>query len=125
MQVMKIKEEMKVHGAANEENTEMAKISHGSKMPSEDELSDLASLYKIFGDVTRLRILYSLANGERCVCDIAQSLDMSVSAISHQLRSLRQSNLVKKRRDGKTAYYSLADDHIHTIILMGLEHINE
>lgn len=125
MQVMKIKEEMTTHETANEENTEMAKISHGAEMPSEDELSDLASLYKIFGDVTRLRILYSLANGERCVCDIAQSLDMSVSAISHQLRSLGQSNLVKKRRDGKTAYYSLADDHIHTIILMGLEHINE
>ncbi len=97
----------------------------GLEMPGEDELSELASLYKIFGDVTRLRILYSLAKGERCVCDIAQSLNMSVSAISHQLRSLKQSNLVKKRKDGKTAYYSLADDHIYTIILMGIEHINE
>lgn len=94
-------------------------------MPSEDELFDLAELFKVFGDTTRIRILYVLFESEMCVCDIAAILDMSQSAISHQLRIIKQAKLVKNRRDGKTIYYSLADDHVKTIIGMAKEHLEE
>ncbi|MBQ8495520.1 MAG: helix-turn-helix transcriptional regulator [Clostridia bacterium] len=94
-------------------------------MPDEDTLYDLAELYKMFGDSTRIKILYALVDTELCVCDIAQVLTMSVSAISHQLRVLKQARLVKYRREGKTVFYSLADDHVHEILALGLEHINE
>lgn len=94
-------------------------------MPDTEVLYDLAELYKIFGDSTRIRILYVLFEAEMCVCDIAQVLDMTVSAISHQLRVLKGANLVKYRREGKTVFYSLADDHVRLIINQGLEHINE
>ena len=90
-----------------------------------DDLYQLADLFKVFGDPTRLRILYTLSDGELCVCDIADSLSMTQSAISHQLRILKQSALVKFRRDGKTIYYSLADDHVATIMAQGLEHVCE
>lgn len=94
-------------------------------MPDEDELYDLAELYKVFADSTRIKILYVLFESEMCVCDIAQLLEMSQSAISHQLRVLKQSKLVKFRRDGKTIFYSLADEHVRTIMDQGIEHIEE
>lgn len=102
------------------------RIAHaGEFLPTEDELFSLAELFKIFGDSTRVRILYVLLETELCVCDIAQMLGMTVSAISHQLRLLKQSRLVKFRRAGKTVYYSLADDHIHSILGAGMDHIRE
>ena len=94
-------------------------------MPDEDLLYDLAELYKVFGDSTRIKILYVLFEAEMCVCDIAQLLTMTQSAISHQLRVLKQSKLVDYRKDGKTVFYSLADDHVKTIIGQGLDHISE
>lgn len=94
-------------------------------MPDEEILYDLAELFKIFGDSTRIKILYVLFESEMCVCDIAQLLGMTQSAISHQLRALKQSKLVKYRRDGKQVYYSLADGHVRTILGQGMEHISE
>ncbi len=94
-------------------------------MPDIDILYDLAELYRIFADSTRIRILYVLFEKEVCVCDIASILDMTVSAVSHQLRVLRSAHLVRFRREGKTCYYSLADDHVKTIIGQGIEHITE
>ena len=94
-------------------------------MPDEEILYDLAELFKIFGDSTRIKILYVLFESEMCVCDIAQLLNMNQSAISHQLRVLKQSKLVKYRRDGKTVFYSLADGHVRTILGQGMEHVAE
>ena len=94
-------------------------------LPAEDELYDLAELFGIFGDTTRIRILYVLFESEVCVCDIAEILGMTLSAISHQLRILKGARLVKFRREGKTVYYSLADEHVKTILGMGMEHIKE
>lgn len=94
-------------------------------MPAEETLFDLAELFKIFGDSTRIKILYVLFESEMCVCDIAQLLGMTQSAISHQLRSLKQSRLVKARREGKTVFYSLADGHVRTILDQGMEHVAE
>ena len=94
-------------------------------MPDDEMLYDLAELFRIFGDSTRIKILYVLFEAEMCVCDIAELLRMTQSAISHQLRVLKQSKLVKFRREGKTIYYSLADDHVRTIIGMGMEHLCE
>ena len=95
------------------------------KMPPEEELQDVAELFKVFGDGTRLKIMYVLLCSEMCVYDIAAVLKMSQSAISHQLRVLKQMDLVKNRRDGKTIFYSLADDHVVTILSQGLDHIEE
>ena len=95
------------------------------QMPDEDQLCDLADLFKVFGDSTRIRILYVLFESELCVCDIAQLLNMNQSAISHQLRILKQNQLVKSRREGKSIFYSLADGHVRTIINQGMEHILE
>ena len=95
------------------------------EMPDEERLYDLAELFKVFGDTTRIRILYALFESELCVCDIAELLNMSQSAISHQLRVLKQARLVRNRREGKTVYYFLADDHVRTIIGQGMEHIDE
>ena len=95
------------------------------KMPDETELYDLSELFKVFGDSTRIRILFVLFEAEVCVCDLAEALNMTQSAISHQLKILKQNKLVKSRRDGKSVFYSLADDHVRTIISMGLEHIEE
>lgn len=95
------------------------------RMPDEEVLVDLAELYKVFGDSTRIKILYVLFEAEMCVCDIAQLLGMSISAISHQLRVLKQSHLVRFRRDGKTVFYSLADDHVRSILGQGMDHLCE
>ena len=95
------------------------------EMPSEDALYDLTELFRIFGDSTRIRILYVLFESEMCVRDIAQLLGMTQSAISHQLRALKNARLVKARRDGKTVFYSLSDDHVKTIIDQGIEHVSE
>lgn len=94
-------------------------------MPEETELYDLAELFKVFGDSTRIRILFVLFEAEVCVCDLAAVLNMTQSAISHQLRILKQNKLVKSRREGKSIFYSLADDHVRTIIDQGREHIEE
>ncbi|MBR7082059.1 MAG: winged helix-turn-helix transcriptional regulator [Oscillospiraceae bacterium] len=94
-------------------------------MPDESKLFDLAELFKTFGDSTRIKILYVLLEEEMCVCDIAQVLGMTTSAISHQLKQLKQAKLVKFRRDGKTVFYSLDDDHVRSIIDQGTEHISE
>lgn len=90
-----------------------------------ETLQALAELFKVFGDPTRIRILYALLQNELCVQEIADRLSMTQSAISHQLRILKQMALVKFRRDGKTIYYSLADDHVATIMAQGLEHVLE
>ena len=95
------------------------------KMPEETELYDLAELFKVFGDSTRMRILFVLFEAEVCVCDLAEALNMTQSAISHQLRILKQNKLVKSRREGKSVFYSLADDHVRTIVDQGREHIEE
>ena len=94
-------------------------------MPDEEELNDLADLFKVFGDYTRIRILFVLFEAEVCVCDLAQALNMTQSAISHQLKILKQNRLVKSRREGKSIFYSLADEHVRTIIGKGREHIEE
>lgn len=95
------------------------------KMPPEEEMQDLAEFFKVFGDATRLKILNVLLCSEMCVYDIAAVLGMSQSAISHQLRVLKQMDLVKNRREGKTIFYALADNHISTILSQGLDHIEE
>lgn len=94
-------------------------------MPSEDRIVDLASFYKVFGDVTRIKILYALLQSESCVCGLAEAVGMTQSAVSHQLRTLKQMKLVTNRREGKTIYYSLADAHIQSILSQGMEHITE
>lgn len=93
--------------------------------PGDEILYDLAELFKVFGDTTRIKILYALFEAELCVCDIAQLLGMTQSAISHQLRVLKQSRLVKFRREGKSIIYSLADAHVRTMLGQGMEHISE
>ena len=93
--------------------------------PNAELLDDLAELYKIFGDSTRIKILYTIFTEERGVGDIARLLGMTMSAISHQLRILKQARLVKPRREGKMVYYALADDHVRTIFAQGLDHILE
>ena len=93
--------------------------------PNAELLDDLAELYKIFGDSTRIKILYTLFTEERGVGDIARLLGMAMSAISHQLRILKHARLVKPRREGKMVYYALADDHVRTIFAQGLDHILE
>lgn len=94
-------------------------------MPSEEALYDLAELFKVFGDSTRIRILYVLFEAEVCVCDLAEALSMTQSAISHQLKILKQNKLVKARREGKSIFYSLADNHVRAIIAQGMEHVEE
>ena len=101
----------------------LEKIEH--QLPPDEKLYDLADFFKIFSDSTRIKILFALLKSELCVCDIAQVLNMSQSATSHQLRTLKQMDLVRNRRDGKTVFYSLADGHITTILSQGMEHIEE
>ena len=96
-----------------------------AEMPDEIEIYNLAELFKVFGDSTRIRILYVLFEAEVCVCDLASALNMNQSAISHQLKILKQNKLVKARREGKSVFYSLADDHVRMIIAKGQEHIEE
>ncbi len=94
-------------------------------LPEDGMLSRLAELFKVFGDGTRIRILYVLLEAEVCVCDLAKLLGMTQSAVSHQLRLLKQARLIKARREGKTVFYSLADDHVATLIKQGMEHVCE
>lgn len=113
------------------EDIEVCDCVHTHKNIKKRAISDdntlyaLADLFKVFGDPTRIRILYALSAQELCVCDIASVLDMTQSAISHQLRILKQMKLVKFRREGKTVYYSLADSHVETILNQGLDHVLE
>lgn len=95
------------------------------QIPEEETVKELAGFFKVFGDPTRIKILCVLFQSEMCVCDLAEVLGMTQSAISHQLRLLKQVKLVKNRREGKTVFYSLADDHIQTILNQGMEHISE
>lgn len=101
------------------------KVRHLVQNISETELCDLAELFKIFGDSTRIRILYDLFEQERNVTELCEDLEMNQSAVSHQLKILRTSKLIRARREGKTVIYSLADEHVKTIIAMGKEHIEE
>ena len=96
-----------------------------AKLPEENKMQDLAELFKVFGDTTRIRILFVLFESEMCVCDMAETLNMTQSAISHQLRLLKSSGLIRARRQGKSVFYSLADDHVSTIMKQGWEHILE
>lgn len=108
----------------NEIHEDLLKIVNYT-MPEETELYDLAELFKVFGDSTRIRILFVLFEAEVCVCDLAKVLNMTQSAISHQLRILKANKLVNSRREGKSVFYSLADGHVRTIIAQGREHIEE
>jgi len=107
-----------------ENHSDLLKIIN-EKMPEEEKIFDLSELFKILGDSTRMRILFVLFESEACTCDLAEVLKMTSSAISHQLKSLQRAKLVKSRRDGRTVYYSLADEHVRTIISQGMEHIEE
>ena len=100
-------------------------FSLSDQVPTEEELYDLAELFKVFGESTRIKILYVLVESDMSVGDIAQAHNMTQSSISHQLRVLKQSRLVRFRREGKNIVYSLADDHVHTIMSQGLEHLEE
>ena len=114
-------EEKTTYMTINEETAEEIE----NKMPEESELYDLADLFKVFGDSTRIKILYVLFENEMCVDDIASILNMTQSAISHQLRILKQNRLVKFRKEGKTVLYTLADEHVFTILSQGIEHVEE
>lgn len=113
-----------VHSECCGRNIEKVKLFE-SKMISEEEAYYVSELFKAMSDQTRLRILFSLLPGEMCVCDITELVGVTQSAVSHQLRVLKQAGLVRYRRDGKTMYYSIADDHVSTMLAMGLEHIAE
>ena len=101
----------------------LQKVRHD--LPTDELLCDLSDLFKIFGDTTRIKILYSLFESEMCVCAIAELLSMTQSAISHQLKTLKDANLVGNRREGKTIYYFLSDDHVRAIVAQGFEHLIE
>ncbi len=96
-----------------------------SQLPEDEILYDLAELFKVFGDSTRIKILYALSERELCVCDISELIGVSQTAISHQLRVLKGAKLVKYRREGKNVFYSLDDDHVRSIINQGMEHVEE
>lgn len=96
-----------------------------NELPDDELIADLSDMFKIFGDQTRVKILMALESGELCVCDIAAVMDMSQSAISHQLRVLKQSNIVKTRREGKVVYYSISDDHVKEIFDIAIVHVQE
>ena len=103
-----------------EEKTELDET-----MPDEEILYDLADLFKVFSDTTRIKILYALMPGERCVSEVAEAIGATQSAVSHQLRILKTARLVKFQRDGKNVLYSLADDHVYTVLTQGMNHICE
>ncbi len=96
-----------------------------SRLPAEEHLYDLAEVFRVFGDTTRIRILYVLFERELCVCDIAKLLGMTQSAVSHQLRILKDAKLVRFRREGKTVFYALDDDHVRSVLELGMEHVLE
>ncbi|MBQ9625396.1 MAG: winged helix-turn-helix transcriptional regulator [Clostridia bacterium] len=108
----------------SEPHNELLKIVN-EKMPGDEKLFDLSELFKVFGDSTRMKILFVLFEAEVCTCDLAEALKMTSSAVSHQLSVLKRSKLVKSRREGKSVFYSLADNHVRTIIAQGMEHIEE
>lgn len=119
-----------VFGVHDERRAEMnaassAEASSHEVMPDEELLYDLADLFKVFGDTTRIKILYALMTKEMCVADLAETIGATQSAVSHQLRNLKQSRLVRAKRDGKNVIYSLADDHVHTMLDQGMTHICE
>ena len=95
------------------------------KMPDEDPVYEVSELFKVFGDTTRIKILYALMTKDRCVADLAEEIGATQSAVSHQLRTLKQSRLVRAKRDGKNVIYSLSDDHVHTMLAQGMTHICE
>ena len=95
------------------------------KMPDEEAVYELSDFFKMLGDYTRMRILFAIEGDPICVCDIAELLGMTKSAVSHQLKILRQSGLIKYKKTGKNVFYSLADDHVRAIMEMGLEHVEE
>ena len=105
-------------------STQESPLANG-EMPSEEMLYDLADLFKVFADTTRIKILYALMGNDMCVADIAEAVDVTQSAVSHQLRSMKQAHLVKFRRDGKQVIYSLSDDHVYTMLSQGMTHICE
>ena len=96
-----------------------------SQLPEEERLYDLAEVFRVFGDTTRIRILYVLFEHELCVCDIARLLGMTQSAVSHQLRILKDAKLVRFRREGKTVFYTLDDEHVRSVLELGMEHVLE
>ena len=96
-----------------------------SIIPESGRLNELADLFKLFGDGTRIGILWALSESEMCVCDICALLQMKQPAVSHQLKNLKQARIVKNRRDGKVIYYSLNDDHIRKLLNLGMEHVRE
>lgn len=106
-------------------NHDMVLAQVRGELPADELLSDLADLFKLFGDTTRMKILFALAESELCVCAIAELLHMTQSAISHQLKTLKDANLVGNRRSGKTVFYFLSDDHVKTIVAQGFEHLIE
>ncbi len=108
-------------GVLNPESVAHAK----SKMPDEQTMSDLSDFFKNFGDSTRIKIVSALISGDLCVADIAEVLEMSVSAVSHQLRILRQAKILRSRRVGKQVYYSIDDNHVGILFSVGLEHVRE
>ncbi len=110
----------------NEESLNPAVVKNvASKMPDDEVLFDLAELFKVFGDSTRVRILSALSCNELCVNDLSVLLDMTQSAVSHQLKALRAAKLVRSRKDGKVVYYSLDDEHVNAIMAIGMQHVNE
>lgn len=109
----------------SEEKKMKRRIDHLISSVSEDELGELAELFKIFGDSTRIKILFALFSGEKNVTEICDTIDMNQSAVSHQLKILKTSKLIQSHREGKSIVYSLADEHVKTIIAMGKEHIEE
>lgn len=112
-------------GVHDESHAEANTASSHEVMPDEELLYDLADLFKVFGDTTRIKILYALMTREMCVADLAETIGATQSAVSHQLRNLKQSRLVRAKRDGKNVIYSLADDHVHTMLDQGMTHICE
>ena len=115
---------MKNNGMAHRGHNEMLEII-SRDMPSDEKLFDLAELFKMFGDSTRMKILFVLFETEACTCGLAEALNMTNSAVSHQLNALKRAKLIKSRREGKNVFYSLADDHVRTIIEQGISHIEE
>ena len=118
--------ERKFDSCCEEEIVHLDTVEHvRNQLPPDEVLYDLAELFKMFGDSTRVKILYALLEAELCVCDIAKLLDVTQSAVSHQLRVLKSGKLVKCRREGKVMFYSLADNHVVSIISQGMEHVEE
>lgn len=115
---------MKNNGMAHKGHNEMLEIV-SKNMPGDEKLFDLAELFKMFGDSTRMKILFVLFETEACTCGLAEALNMTSSAVSHQLNALKRAKLIKSRREGKNVFYSLADDHVRTIIEQGISHIEE